>query len=588
MSYKAESMKIFDLLYNIEDYYLPAIQREFVWSTSKIEALFDSLMRGYPIGTLLIWDVEKKTIADFPFYKLFQHYSMREPHKYFEADNIIGECKGILDGQQRITSLYIGLQGSYVDKQPRMHRNNPAAYQKKHLYINLLHKPPDGTDQRYQIKFLTEKQAKTTNDAFWYRVGSILELKTRDKLRNFRRSTVHRENEIFEDTLYTLWEVIHGNNNIIYFCEEEQDLDEVLEIFHRLNTGGTHLSNSDILLSLMTASWGKNAREKVYELVNQLNDECDAKFRFSKDFVLKTLLVASDKDVRFKTKNVRKRENLESIWDDVRDSLKLAVRLVAGFGFDGNTLSAHNAIIPVVYYIYKRNLDDGFLTHKQYEHEREVIRNWLLKILLGNVFKGQTDGILTLIRKAIREHIESAAAKDGFPAAAINNELRRRGISIFTKESIERLIDENQYGSAHAFVILSFICQDLKFQYNFHVDHMHPRSKFTRKSLIEAGVPKDNIEFCLTHFNRLPNLQLLLGSENVSKKDIDLKVWLDAEQNPDLYRKTSYIPNVDLSLRNFREFYEERKKLMIDALRKKIGDIDTEPGDDAIMDLQIM
>jgi len=57
MSYKADAITIGDLMRDIKSYYLPAIQREFVWPPEKIEALFDSILRGYPIGTLLIWDV---------------------------------------------------------------------------------------------------------------------------------------------------------------------------------------------------------------------------------------------------------------------------------------------------------------------------------------------------------------------------------------------------------------------------------------------------------------------------------------------------------------------------------------------------
>jgi uncharacterized protein with ParB-like and HNH nuclease domain len=71
-------MTVFDLVNHIDDYYLPAIQREFVWPSAKIESLFDSLLRGYPIGTLLLWDVQPPAIFDFPFYELIRDFDIRK------------------------------------------------------------------------------------------------------------------------------------------------------------------------------------------------------------------------------------------------------------------------------------------------------------------------------------------------------------------------------------------------------------------------------------------------------------------------------------------------------------------------------
>src|SRR5689334_22329274 len=106
MGYTAQSMKISDLMRAVEagKFYLPAIQREFVWPAAKIEALFDSLMRGYPIGTLLLWEVRRPAIHEFQFYKLISDFDVRSSHNVKANLRSRDECYGVLDGQQRVTS----------------------------------------------------------------------------------------------------------------------------------------------------------------------------------------------------------------------------------------------------------------------------------------------------------------------------------------------------------------------------------------------------------------------------------------------------------------------------------------------------
>ena len=98
-------------------YLLPAIQRKFTWSSSQICVLFDSIMRGYPINTFMFWEIEKdsEVRTDFRFYQFLEQYCER-----FGENNPPFDLKGhggffaIIDGQQRLTSLYIGLKGTYA------------------------------------------------------------------------------------------------------------------------------------------------------------------------------------------------------------------------------------------------------------------------------------------------------------------------------------------------------------------------------------------------------------------------------------------------------------------------------------------
>src|SRR5690606_28475965 len=100
-----------------KEYVLPAIQREFVWSPAQIERLFDSIMRGYPIGSFLFWNVEREHCRSYKFYEFLNRYHQRDERHNPDADLTGDESvTAILDGQQRLTSLFIGLRGSYAYK----------------------------------------------------------------------------------------------------------------------------------------------------------------------------------------------------------------------------------------------------------------------------------------------------------------------------------------------------------------------------------------------------------------------------------------------------------------------------------------
>ncbi|WP_312506017.1 DUF262 domain-containing protein, partial [Bacillus luti] len=104
--------KVIENVHN-KKYLLPAIQREFVWGTDQIERLFDSLMQGYPVGSFLFWNVKKEKSKDFQFYEFIRNY-----HEKNNRHNPLASTSGeegiiaILDGQQRLTSMYIALKGT--------------------------------------------------------------------------------------------------------------------------------------------------------------------------------------------------------------------------------------------------------------------------------------------------------------------------------------------------------------------------------------------------------------------------------------------------------------------------------------------
>ncbi|MDZ7551604.1 DUF262 domain-containing protein, partial [Helicobacter pylori] len=296
-------------------YFLPDIQREYVWlkkaDEKKIEQLFDSILRGYPIGSFLFWKLQKEDIAksdeqdsdklNFQLYQFITNYDERKPHnEKIRIEEIRRDDLSIvLDGQQRLTSLYIGLKGTRKLKKKGARYDNPNAYEEKRLYLNLKHQPNmDNPEDNYQFEF----HAKTPeNDKkHWrFKVGDILELKS---VVNYTRehNLGNKESELLE----TLNKAFHDKQLISFFEETEKDLDKVLNIFIRVNSGGVKLSYSDLLMSILTASFSSDIREKMNELVDTLKDKGFP--NVGKDQVLKTCLLLIGKDTTFELKNFNK------------------------------------------------------------------------------------------------------------------------------------------------------------------------------------------------------------------------------------------------------------------------------------------
>lgn len=312
-------------------YLLPSIQREVVWDCPRIEKLFDSLMRDYPIGSFLFWSVDRANSGKYQFYEFMRDFSDLDNWHNAKA-SVTGQedIIGVLDGQQRLTSLYLGLMGSFAYKEPRKRWDNPSAFPKRRLYLNLLSPVTDQQDDLlYDFYFLTAAEAtKRDEKTYWFKVGEILNLKTPSAVNNYLigNQLMNAPNAMFaNETLFKLWDVVHKAAVINYFLEKDESLDKVLNIFIRINSGGMSLSYSDLLLSVATAQWkSKDAREEVTEFVDELNAIGDG-FAFNKDLVLKSCLVLGDfNDIAFKVDNFNRANMLqiEQQWDLITSALR--------------------------------------------------------------------------------------------------------------------------------------------------------------------------------------------------------------------------------------------------------------------------
>lgn len=552
---------------------LPAIQRKFVWSSEQIEVLFDSIMRDYPINSFMIWNVtSSQTKNNYKFYEFLKEY-----RAFFKDENPYISTKGysdfmaVIDGQQRLTSLYLGLKGTYAYKMPRKWwKDDEESLPTRRLYINLSSPLPKDDERKmiYNFKFLSDSEyTRLKEDEDLFLVGDIYDYREDDVLDELFETPQWKDKKYAKSTLRKLRKVIFDNKLINYYQEENQDIDTVLDIFIRTNSGGEPLSFSNLLMSITTANWKKDARKEFKLLVDAVYNN---NFIISADFILKCCLVLFNDNIKFQVANF----NADSVsvfddnWDRIRKCIEVAFELLKKWGFNDSGIRAKNAVIPIVYYIYHKGLENEILKDHIHQEEKKTMRKWLCISLLKGVFGGQSDSVLSRIRKVLKENI----ADNIFPFEHIKAEFASddaKSLSL-SDEVIEDIL-KTQKDSPECYTILALLYSHLQYdKVVYHKDHLHPASKFHKlKESDFADRTKYDFYNNPDNWNSIINLQLLSGSSNESKNDADLKDWVE-NNNIDL--ESHLIPqNISLDFNDFESFITERKKLLITTLKSNIG-----------------
>ena len=560
------------------EYLLPAFQRDFVWSAEQIEKLFDSLMKGYPISSMLFWKVKGGTKTDFRFYKFLSafiqyHRICNDP---IPTDNI-NDFYAILDGQQRLTSLYIGLCGSYAYKDYRKRWDySESNFPTRHLYLNISRKYTQEESDREFIFSFVDKNISKEKDLFidkssekWFRVGKILAL---HQDYNYGIDEFAEDNNIDKESkrlLRLLDNVIHTKLNINFYEEDEQKPDKAVNIFIRINSGGTALSFSDILMSIAIANCKQmDAKTEIKNLVEHIRSKG---FNISHDFILKSFLYLYHKDVRslITSFNLSFIELVENNWTRIRDAVSNLFDLLRSFGLTDFTMTSYNAAMPILYYLYHKDIYQDFYKKMGNREDCEIIKKWLFSILLRRAFGASADSVLAQSRRAYTTDITGCYIKETvtlFPAAEINSEIKK--LSDVGDDFIEDLL-YSQKDSRYSFPILAMLYPNLDYRNNnFHQDHLHPASAYN--DLEE----KDKEKYGWQVYNSILNLQMLDANENESKNAKPLDKWVSEQtRNKDMqkFMEDHLIPDTDLSLSNFSDFVEKRKTILVQRIKKMIN-----------------
>lgn len=562
------------------EYLMPAIQREFVWGPQQIIRLVDSLMRGYPVGSFLLWDVQPQTAQSYTFYEFLTHFHERDNPYADKATVPAGASTvAVLDGQQRLTSLNIALYGSFAEKKKYAWWSSTDAFPVKRLYLNLVN---DAHDEelglRYDLQFLTDKEAAPHEGEphGWFRVGAVLDLANSGPaiMHELETRGIANSTPAFQ-RLYDLYEAVRVLKPMNYFLVTDQDPDKVLEIFVRVNSGGTPLSYSDLLLSMATNQWKDlDAREEVRSLVGEINTNAGRQFAFTKDLVLKTALTIAEVDLRFKVSNFTQANmsTVEAVWPATRSALLRAATLLQQFGYNERNLTANSVVIPLAYYLHRRGVGDGYLDSSKDASDRLAVQGWVTRSLIKRgVWGSGLDTLLARIRDVLAAH-----SSQGFPVAEVEAAMAAAGKPLsFEPTEVDELLNL-KYGGQRTFAVLSVLYPGLDLSKQFHEDHIFPRSRFSRKKLAVAGVPPERIEHFFDSCDLLPNLQLLAGTANVEKQDMLPAAWI-ASAFPTPQKAQTYVDDNDLAelpedITGFDTFFDLRKAKLRERLTKALGD----------------
>lgn len=346
-------------------YVLPAIQRDFIWEPERIECLFDSIMRNYPIGTFLLWKMNDNQKNNYRFYKFNDTYVRGEHQDTITSPLTPANQYAVLDGQQRLTSISIALAGSYTYS-----RGGKAAYIERRLYLNLME---NGENQeiKYEFKFLSPQEIINDERHYWYLVNDVLRKNVwtagmassyavyQNILENIEKNTKLYETFKEQQTdiitkLSLLYQKVVKDQIIIIAETDTDNEDDILDIFVRLNSQGKILKGTDLIFSKIVGIW-IDARENIEKLIDSPNIK---KFKiFDKDLIMKLCLaLIQDKVVRkikvssFQSDIIRKIENQ---WNSIRSAIEETASLLTALGYDNDTVSSGNAIIPLTYFIFK-------------------------------------------------------------------------------------------------------------------------------------------------------------------------------------------------------------------------------------------
>lgn len=612
----SETNTVAEILPQLNDsLFIPCLQRDYCWNQKQVEMLWDSLLRGLPLGSLLVWDRNIENRED-PAYQFIRHYvdergysHEEEVHRYSDRLPDFPESYSlILDGQQRLTSFYIGIYGSYTTRIHGAWKKNESSYNRRHLYLDLFSGDEDDHDRGlvYEFDFRKSGGLNSAGDSYWLRVGALLDHdheltesaflgreqfldEVRDEL-----PTSLSDTERFDaiDTAEQLWRGVHEREAVLYETTLANEK-TARELFIRRNKGGIELSGVDILLALLTGYWETvedggtptDAKNEIEQFTERLSGDerlSEEGFTFGKRFTLRTLLLLSGETPSFRKDGRYDGELLSKAEDIFRDdefeqAVKDAFELAADLGFHNAALSSKTVVTPVVQFLYENDYDTS--------GENKSIHYWLATAVLNSIF-GDIGSQRVL--ETAREYILNSDG-DEFPAVEILEDLSGRGTTTYLDEEVlDTLLDEVNYQSgSRRNVLLTHLYQGNRRagHAEYEVDHIFPRGKLADREYLEQhGVAPKQVDWYKEHRDHIANLQLL-GSdgENQSKGDRDFSNWLERVEAGNVdnladkedYINTHWIPRDEAQYEypQFERFLmgeSGRKQLIREQLRQTL------------------
>jgi hypothetical protein len=523
---------------------LPDLQRDFVWDEDQIRMLLDSIMRGYPFGSLLLWNTQFLDVVHRNF------TSSYHPGQTFDTEikSAGKKMRMVLDGQQRLQSLYLAFFGTYEGRK---------------LYFNVTSGPESktadaGDDLGRNYRFEFWKDDEPSRPKRLVKVADVIGWGDRfedDEIEAFvggvplegeeaalARRNLRRLRRLFTQDIVPIATI----DDDVIKAEQATTIQEILEIFVRVNSGGTKLSRSDLMFSLIKTKWVK-AREQFDALLADVDKA--GLHEIDKDFLIRGMLTVSDAPTTFDV-NV-----IERHWDTMEPKFPaFAAALRSAIDFcrsaDVRILSKSllrpvNTLLPVVYYLSRQ--PKGSVPSS----ERQRLRAFIYFLLFNEFLGGKSpEARVRYLREVFQKNPGTA-----LPLDALLNVVaaRQKHTSVTTTQDMlgwhPRLtLNIAQPNAAR---------DTLSWQERAEVDHLFPQSVY-RPLLGEA-------------VDDLGNLAYLGKYRNIIKSD-DLPWDYFKNVTDDELRDDFLIEDRSLLAHaTFNEFTEKRRAAILAKVKTFLG-----------------
>lgn len=550
------SITIYEAIKNIENgkYVMPAFQREYVWSIEQIEKLWDSILLDYPISNFLFWHIDDKNVTWDTYFCHFLKQATFNSRK--QSDDVNFPINSIdfnytdiavLDGQQRLTSLFLSLLGETYLRPKYSSKNSGVMYVYK-LFIELdknkiEQDEEDYNSKKYDIKF-TSKGLSINSSSTQFEIRNILDERfqnddTREQaIEEILIDIPDNSKEYAKEILLKLYNKIFVEKLIRYTEITDMSQDDALEMFIRFNNGGKKLRKHEITMSILEVYW-PNAREQFSMLLSGAYSD------FSTDLIIRTALMLYG-DVTKTIINQKVADDLKNNWSDFKIAFKNLQNAFEKLNIDmEHFVNDYTKLVPLIYYIY--------YNPENYEENLNAIRAYLTRTIFFIYFRSGTPGKL----QRLKTNINNNNMKITIDMLDSMAELQ------ITESRIEDILNSEK-GSRLVWEVLYFIGRDwIDKNTNYEQDHLHPESRFAETKPFSISMEEWKIWY--NNRNRLPNLQLLNDFENKSKSNrrlIDYCNNMTDEQKQEFYKKSIIPQDVSLEFDNFEEFSEKRKQLL--------------------------
>ena len=558
-----DSITIYEALENIKNgkYVMPAFQRQYVWSMEQIEKLWDSILLDYPIATFLFWHVDDDNVSWDTYFCNFLSEVTFDSRK--QADSVNYELSSInvnltdtavLDGQQRLTSLFLSLYGqAYIRQKHARKKIAGGTVVKLLIELNknrLAVDEEEYNSKKFDIRF-AERIGKLSPTQF--EVKNILDPQFRED--STREQAIEKaivnvppeSKEYARGILNQLYRKIFVEKLIRYTKIKDMKQDDALEMFVRFNSGGKALKKHEITMSILEAYWPSAKTEfgKVLE---------GPYAGFGTDFIVRAALMLYGDVVK---SNINKQiaEDLKNHWQEFKKALRNPETVLKSMKIEVSRFAnSWNVLLPIIYFIYY---------NPEYEKNLEGIRAYLVRAVLFTYFQSGTTSKLQQMKSSINSYNYEITVD------MMENQISDLRV---TDGKIDDILNAEK-GSRVAGEVLYFLGLDwINKNYKYEQDHLHPDERFNRTNPV--SVPMEEWNKWRSNRNRLPNLHLLEGRQNASKNDMRLVDYYNDmnDEQKAVFRKEALIPDgVSLELEHFGEFYEKRKALLMDKIRQLLG-----------------